>query len=511
MSRLNERDIAKELAESESFEPPAGLLEKIKAEIPQEVRVGTAVPGTVSRSFGSRQRWPLAIAATLILGIGAGIVGMRTWELRRAEDLRVPAHVAAPRSEAAKALPPPAAAVPPPPPTPSLKADKVPAGAPAARVAEAPKVERAEEVAAQVAPAPAPKTEMEPAERRDLAALGYLADGKQRVQQPAKRAEVPENQPAPPAPPAARAASPPVLAEAGRVENGVVGGAPATVESEAPRQKAAAGVSQLFSGPAQSLKKEKDQRERKMSATRFEERGSVFLDAATFPVSTFGLGGDTASYAAARRVLAEGRLPDPASVRVEEWLNAFDYGDPVPAHGDFAIRAEGSPSPFSQGPEYRLLRFNIKARQGTLLRNAKAQVEFNSVAVAAYRLLGAGLYEIELRKKAPLWEQPVATLRLHYQMSGSGATAETFRRMGFLDFVPAWEQASPALRLTTLVAEMAEILKGSPWAKQADLGDVARRIQEVAPRFPGDRKVAELADLAARAARLKASRARPEE
>ena len=48
MSRLNERDIARDLTESERFEPPAGLLEKIKAEIPQEVRVGTAVPGTVS-------------------------------------------------------------------------------------------------------------------------------------------------------------------------------------------------------------------------------------------------------------------------------------------------------------------------------------------------------------------------------------------------------------------------------------------------------------------------------
>jgi hypothetical protein len=296
-------------------------------------------------------------------------------------------------------------------------------------------------------------------------------------------------------------------------------------------------VERLVASPSSQLKKEKDQKTRKAFAGRFEPAGSnPFVDATTYPVSTFVLDVDTASYAEARRALEEGRLPDPASVRVEEWLSAFDYGDPAPVHGDFAIRAEGSPSPFSHGPLYRMLRFNIKTRLQTVA--AKAQVQFNSVVVERYRLLGsqngalsgerfgdetgdAGpittgrsvtvLYEIELRKDAPHWEQQVAAIHVRYKVPSSGTPNETLHRVGFQDFAPAWEQASPALRLATLVAEMAEILKGSPWAKQADLGEVARRIQEVARQFPGDRKVDELADLAARAARLKASRARPEE
>jgi hypothetical protein len=264
---------------------------------------------------------------------------------------------------------------------------------------------------------------------------------------------------------------------------------------------------QLVASPSLQLKKEKDQKPRKAFAGRFEPGSNPFLDATTHPVSTFELDVDTASYAAARRALEEGHLPDPASVRVEEWLSAFDYGDPAPAHGDFAIRAEGSPSPFSHGPEYRMLRFNIKARQGIILRNAKAQVEFNSVVVVRYRLLGAALYEIELRKNAPRWEQPVATLHLRYKVPGGASTTETFRRAGFQDFMPAWEQATPALRLATLVAELAEILRDRPRATA--LGDVARRIQEVASQFPGDPRVTELADLADLAAR--AARLAPEE
>ncbi len=199
-------------------------------------------------------------------------------------------------------------------------------------------------------------------------------------------------------------------------------------------------------------------------------------------------------------------------------LSYFDYGDPAPTQGDFAIRAEGAPSPFAQGPAYRWLRLNVTGTPQTAARNVKAQVEFNSVVVARYRLLGSGaghsvtaLYEIELRPNAPRWEQPVATLHLRYQESGVGNTTEKIRRVGFQDFAPSWEAASPSLRLAALVAELAEILKGSPWAKTADLGDVARRIQETARQLPGNAKVTELADLAARAARIKGAQGGSEE
>ena len=49
------------------------------------------------------------------------------------------------------------------------------------------------------------------------------------------------------------------------------------------------------------------------------------------PVSTFSADVDTSSYAFARRmILKDGRLPYSESVRVEEFINAFDYDYPLP-------------------------------------------------------------------------------------------------------------------------------------------------------------------------------------
>jgi len=44
--------------------------------------------------------------------------------------------------------------------------------------------------------------------------------------------------------------------------------------------------------------------------------------------STFALDVDTGSYTVAQAFLAQGYRPDPDSIRPEEWVNSFDYGDP---------------------------------------------------------------------------------------------------------------------------------------------------------------------------------------
>jgi Ca-activated chloride channel family protein len=711
MSRLSERggrnvrDIARELAESESFEPPAGLLEKIKAEIPPEIRVGTAVPGTVSRRFVPRQRW--LIAASLVAAVGASLVAVRTWQVKQEESLKVEAHLVAPPSVATKAPPPSSPAVPPPPPLP--RATKPLAGPPAAESV------------------PEQALQSEAKQRQDLKSLSYLSDQRQNAA-PAQPMAMPENAPAPPVPFRGGRARVEKDTEGGPlgVVGGTASGASAGVESQPQMEESrAAAPPPLEALRRKRAQKSQTKKDKAYDAVLFKSEAiNPFQDATTHRLSTFGLDVDTGSYTVARRFLADGHLPDPASVRVEEWLNYFDYGDPAPARGDFAIRVEGAPSPFTHGPEYRVLRFNVKARQvkvesrrpamltfvidisgsmarenrlglvkqslflllgqlrpddrvglvvfgtharllleptgdhetirqavqrltpegstnteeglvlgyevagrnfrmnaanriilcsdgvanvgrtgpeailerigretrrgielttlgfgmgnynddlmeqladkgegryayidtldearrvlvdeltGTLqtvARNAKAQVEFNSVVVARYRLLGyenraipddrfrdetvaagqigaghgvTALYEIELRQDAPRWEQPVATLHLRYQVPGIGNTTETIRQVGFQDFAPTWERATPALRLAALVAELAEVLKGSPWAKPADLGDVARRIQDVARQFPGNEKVAELADLAGRAARIKSGQGAPEE
>jgi Ca-activated chloride channel family protein len=55
---------------------------------------------------------------------------------------------------------------------------------------------------------------------------------------------------------------------------------------------------------------------------------------ASEPVSTFSIDVDTASYAFARRSIEDGYLPDPASVRVEEFVNYFDYDYAVSRSAD---------------------------------------------------------------------------------------------------------------------------------------------------------------------------------
>lgn len=69
------------------------------------------------------------------------------------------------------------------------------------------------------------------------------------------------------------------------------------------------------------------------------------------PVSTFSADVDTASYSFSRRQLSSGYWPDPNAVRVEEWLNYFDYNYPVPndASTPFSAQVAVTDSPWKAG------------------------------------------------------------------------------------------------------------------------------------------------------------------
>ena len=88
-----------------------------------------------------------------------------------------------------------------------------------------------------------------------------------------------------------------------------------------------------------------------------------FIDTEDDRQSTFGLDVDTGSFTLARSYLDRGHLPPPEAIRVEEFVNYFDYGDPAPSRGEFTLIAEGAPSPFASGPRYQLVRFGIQARE----------------------------------------------------------------------------------------------------------------------------------------------------
>lgn len=85
-----------------------------------------------------------------------------------------------------------------------------------------------------------------------------------------------------------------------------------------------------------------------------------FIDTEDDNFSTFGMDVDIASYSVMRRYLRDGLLPPADAVRVEEFINAFDYNYTPPTKDAFAVHIEGAPSKFGEGKRLQLLRIGIQ-------------------------------------------------------------------------------------------------------------------------------------------------------
>ena len=95
----------------------------------------------------------------------------------------------------------------------------------------------------------------------------------------------------------------------------------------------------------------------------FKDYGTnPFIDTEDDHLSTFGMDVDTASYSVTRRYLRDGYLPPPEAVRVEEFVNAFDYNYRSPSAEAFAVHIDGAPSRFGEGKRLQLLRIGIQGR-----------------------------------------------------------------------------------------------------------------------------------------------------
>ncbi|MFG2477294.1 von Willebrand factor type A domain-containing protein [Streptomyces fagopyri] len=75
-----------------------------------------------------------------------------------------------------------------------------------------------------------------------------------------------------------------------------------------------------------------------------EQTGDAQREIAPSPdyLSTFALDVDTASYGYARRSLADGRLPDPSTVRPEEFVNSFRQDYRRPDGNGFSVTVDGA-------------------------------------------------------------------------------------------------------------------------------------------------------------------------
>lgn len=107
-------------------------------------------------------------------------------------------------------------------------------------------------------------------------------------------------------------------------------------------------------------------------------------------LSTFAMDVDTASYTVARKFVTDGYLPDPDSVRVEEFLNYFDQGYEAPDEEAFAINVEGAPSPFGERG-HMLMRVGIQGKDISKRERKDATLIFvidNSGSMAKDNRLG---------------------------------------------------------------------------------------------------------------------------
>ncbi|MCB0534555.1 MAG: von Willebrand factor type A domain-containing protein [Lewinellaceae bacterium] len=87
-----------------------------------------------------------------------------------------------------------------------------------------------------------------------------------------------------------------------------------------------------------------------------------FLEAQANAVSTFSIDVDAASYSNARRFLQHGQLPPADAVRIEEFVNYFDYAYPAPTGKDpFSVNTELAECPWNTN--HRLLLIGLQGRQ----------------------------------------------------------------------------------------------------------------------------------------------------
>lgn len=99
-----------------------------------------------------------------------------------------------------------------------------------------------------------------------------------------------------------------------------------------------------------------------------QTEGNVFIDYGVRdfvstdrdPLSTFALDVDTGSYSIARTWLNSGNVPPPESVRVEEYVNSFEYDYRAPNEG-LTVVADAGPSPFN--PDNVILRLGVSAEE----------------------------------------------------------------------------------------------------------------------------------------------------
>lgn len=98
-------------------------------------------------------------------------------------------------------------------------------------------------------------------------------------------------------------------------------------------------------------------------------------DAASEPFSTFSLHVGDVSFKLAQAALARGEWPDASKIRIEEFVNALDYGDPLPREGEaVTCTLEQSTHPFLQ--RRNLVRISMRTAAAGRAANMPLRLTF---------------------------------------------------------------------------------------------------------------------------------------
>ncbi len=174
----------------------------------------------------------------------------------------------------------------------------------------------------------------------------------------------------------------------------------------------------------------------------------------------------------------------------------------------------------------RIFEENLTGTLQLIAKDAKIQVDFNPDVVRSYRLIGyenrdvpdekfrddkydggevgaghsvTALYEIKLW---PEKKGKIATTYVRYKNAETGAVTEFKSEFNTSQLNRGFDDSSKQFRLAATVAEFAEILRNSYWAKGATLEPVLQQAQTLAGEFKDDADVIELVDLVSKARQL---------
>ncbi|MFI4911206.1 MAG: von Willebrand factor type A domain-containing protein [Sedimentisphaeraceae bacterium JB056] len=157
------------------------------------------------------------------------------------------------------------------------------------------------------------------------------------------------------------------LEEEARVKSEIIAGRPASPKVKmAESYSLAKGLQPVYPPVMPPIDGSSPVNGQPVDAMFFKNYGvNPFVDTDDDNLSTFASDVDTASFLMAKRYLFEqNALPPEEAIRVEEFVNYFDYGYPSPSEDNFAIYTETAKWDFANtGRDNTILKIGVKAKE----------------------------------------------------------------------------------------------------------------------------------------------------